>query len=211
MIIEVELAARGFALGAGLIVAIGAQNAFVLRLGLERHHVALAAAFCAGSDAVLIAAGGLGFGSVVAASPILITAIGIVGSAFLLAYGGFAAWRALQPSAMTAAANAAPPGVGATLAILATFTWANPHVYLDTVVLVGGLAGRIDLPDRLWFLGGAMLASFTWFFSLAYGARLLSPLFAKPAAWRVLDGIIAATMWVLAGFLARDTLSGLFN
>ncbi len=194
---------RGFALSAGLIVAIGAQNAFVLRLGLQQRFVLPAVLFCAGSDAVLIFAGGLGFGSLVATSPILLKLIGVVGTLFLTAYGAFAAYRAASPVSLETTAEKAP-GFGTTMAMLAAFTWANPHVYLDTVLLIGGLAGRIPLPDRLAFLIGGACASLSWFVMLGFGARLAAPLFARPAAWRMLDGIIALTMWVLAIALGME-------
>ncbi len=198
---------QGFSLSAGLIMAIGAQNAFVLRLGLQRHHVLPAVLFCAGSDAVLMISGGIGFGSVVASVPLLITGIGIVGTGFLSLYGLYAARRALHPGAMVAG-NEEAPSLGRTLTMLAVFTYLNPHVYLDTIILVGGLAGRIALPDRLWFLFGASFASLCWFVALGFGARLLAPVFAKPMAWRVLDMAIAVMMWALAIGLAFETLNG---
>jgi L-lysine exporter family protein LysE/ArgO len=188
---------RGFLLSAGLIVAIGGQNAFVLRLGLQQRFVLPAVLFCAGSDAALIFAGGMGFGSLVAASPVLLTLIGVVGSLFLVTYGAYAAYRALRPESLKVSQGDLP-GFGATMATLAAFTWANPHVYLDTVLLIGGLAGRIPLPDRYAFLMGGALASLSWFTLLGFGARFAIPLFAKPIAWRILDGIIALTMWLLA-------------
>ena len=151
--------------------------------------------------------GGIGFGSVVASIPLLITGIGIVGTVFLSLYGLYAARRALHPGSLVAGNDEAPT-LFRTLTMLAVFTYLNPHVYLDTIILVGGLAGRIALPDRLWFLSGASFASLCWFVALGFGARLLAPVFAKPMAWRVLDMAIAAMMWALAIGLAIETFNG---
>jgi len=192
-------ALQGFGMGAGLIIAIGAQNAFVLKTGLLRRHLLAVVLFCFLSDATLIAAGVGGFGTLVAAFPLLTDAAAIGGAIFLAFYGARAAWSALRPGTMQAESGAADgPGLFATLATVAALTWLNPHVYLDTVVLVGGIAGQFPIPERLWFGLGAVLASATWFFALGYGARLLAPLFARPAAWRVLDGLIALVMWAIA-------------
>ncbi|WP_045314048.1 LysE/ArgO family amino acid transporter [Lentzea aerocolonigenes] len=168
-----------------LIVAIGAQNAFVLRQGLRRQAVAKVVAVCALSDAILVAVGVAGFGAIVRRWPQAITIAAVVGGIFLLGYGFLAARRAFRPSAMRVDGTA--PGRPVLTAI--ALTWLNPHVYLDTVLLLGSIAaGR-------WMFGvGAVTASITWFVALGFGARLLSPLFAKPRAWRVLDGVIAAVM-----------------
>ncbi len=194
-------AARGFATSLGLIVAIGAQNAFVLRQGLKREHVALVALFCGLSDALLIAAGVAGLGVLVQAQPLLLTGLRWFGAAFLLAYGVAATRRAMRASSLQAAATERL-SIGQCLAMLAGFTFLNPHVYLDTVVLIGALAhakGEAALP---WaFGGGAMLASASWFVALAFGARWLQPLFAKPLAWRILDAGIAVVMFGLAAGL----------
>lgn len=201
-------ALQGFGIGAGLIIAIGAQNAFVLKTGLLRRHLLPVVLFCFLSDATLIAAGVGGFGTLVAAFPLLTDAAAIGGAIFLAFYGARAAWSALRPGALQAGDGAGGgPGLFATLATVAALTWLNPHVYLDTVVLVGGIAGQFPMPERLWFGLGAVLASAVWFFALGYGARLLAPLFARPAAWRVLDGLIALVMWAIAASL----VAGLFN
>jgi L-lysine exporter family protein LysE/ArgO len=190
----------GFFTGAGLIIAIGAQNAFVLRIGLTRRHVFLVCLFCAISDALLIAAGVGGFGQFVQTSPLLLRIVTIGGIAFLLWYGWSAARRAMKPQAMQAAAETVE-GLGPTLAKCAAFTFLNPHVYLDTVMLVGSLSAAYDPHEASYGLG-AMAASFVWFFSLGYGARLLAPLFQQPSAWRVLDALIALVMILLATKLA---------
>ncbi len=196
---------QGFTLGAGLIVAIGAQNAFILRQGLVRRHVLPLVLFCAVSDAVLIAIGSAGFGSLVASSPLLLRGAAFGGAAFLGVYGLRAFRNAFTAQSLSAEGAANLP-LGRALATVAAFTFLNPHVYLDTVVLVGGIAGRYAADDRVWFAGGAMAASFTWFSALGYGARLLAPLFAKPLAWRVLDTLIGVVMTALAVSLL---LSGL--
>ncbi|GAA3047037.1 LysE/ArgO family amino acid transporter [Streptomyces roseofulvus] len=192
----------GFGTGLSLIVAIGAQNAFVLRQGARRHAVLAVVAICAVSDAVLIALGVAGVGAVVTAWPAALTAVGLAGGAFLLCYGFLAARRVVRPDA-TAALTAAGPDAGsarrAVLTCLA-MTWLNPHVYLDTVLLLGSLAS--DRGDLRWAFGiGAALASLTWFFALGFGARLLSGLLSRPKAWRVLDGLVAATMLTMGGML----------
>ncbi|KOV85404.1 LysE/ArgO family amino acid transporter [Nocardia sp. NRRL S-836] len=168
-----------------LIVAIGAQNAFVLRQGLRREAVAKVVAVCAVSDAVLVAVGVAGFGAVVRRWPQVVTVAAVVGGLFLLGYGFLAARRAVRPRAMHVETGAHSRPVLTAIAL----TWLNPHVYLDTVLLLGSIAaGR-------WLFGvGSVAASVTWFVALGFGARLLSPLFAKPRAWRVLDGVIAAVM-----------------
>jgi L-lysine exporter family protein LysE/ArgO len=197
---EVSLWVKGFATSLGLIVAIGAQNAFVLRQGLKREHVAIVVAFCALSDAALIAAGVAGLGLLLQSVPQAMTAIRWAGAVFLMWYGWCALRRAVAPQAMTAAADGAL-SLHACLGLLAAFTFLNPHVYLDTVVLVGGLAHSQSSPHHLspwWFGAGAMSASLVWFAALGYGARWLTPVFAKPAAWRVLDFSIALVMAILA-------------
>lgn len=187
---------QGFLLGGGLIVAIGAQNAFILRQGLLRSHVFVLCLVCAVADAALIALGVAGMGALVQRNPDLLLAVRIAGAAFLLAYAAFAARRALRPE--TLRAEGGPLGLRAALLTALAFTFLNPHVYLDTVVLVGGIAANHPPDARPVFAAGAMLASFAWFFSLGYGARWLAPLFARPAAWRVLDAGIAVVMVSLA-------------
>jgi L-lysine exporter family protein LysE/ArgO len=191
------VAFQGFSLGGGLIVAIGAQNAFVLRQGLVKRHVLPLVLFCALSDALLIAAGSAGFGTLVSSSPVLLQAAAYGGAAFLGFYG-FRAFRSAFTAQSLSAEGAANLPLGRALATVAAFTYLNPHVYLDTVVLLGGIAGRYGVDERVWFAGGAMTASLVWFAALGYGARLLAPLFAKPLAWRVLDSLIGVVMSALA-------------
>lgn len=190
----------GFGLSAALIMAIGAQNLFVLRQGLRREHVGAIVLFCAGADAILIAAGVAGVGAFLTAVPGLALVLAVGGAAFLGWYGLKALRRMLEPGAMTVAAGEGVT-LGRAIAATAAFTFLNPHVYLDTVLLMGaaGSAQPVDL--RPVFVLGATSASFAWFVALGYGARLLEPLFARPTAWRVLDAFVGVTMLTLAGSL----------
>jgi len=193
----VTAAISGFFLGASLIIAIGAQNAFVLRQGLLRQHVFVLSLICALSDALLIAAGVAGLGALISSSPQLIRLVTIGGAIFLLAYGVLALRRAFRPQVLTAAASGEGSLKLAIAACLA-FTFLNPHVYLDTVLLVGSLSAGYQGAARIAYGAGAALASFVWFFGLGYGARLLQPVFARQAAWRVLDVMIAVVMTAIA-------------
>ncbi len=183
----------GFFLGLSLIIAIGAQNAFILRQGLLRQHVFVLCLICAVSDAVLIAAGVAGLGSLVSSSPVLIRVVTVGGALFLFSYALIAFRRAWKPQALHAAKGGQGDLRAAVAACLA-FTVRNPHVYLDTVVLLGSLSAQYSGEGRLAYGAGAVIASFVWFFSLGYGARLLQPVFARPAAWRVLDILIGLVM-----------------
>jgi len=195
--ISISAALAGFFLGASLIIAIGAQNAFILRQGLLRSHVFILCLICALSDAVLIAAGVAGLGTLVAQSPTLISVVTLGGAIFLGSYAVMAFRRALHPGAMQAGSPQAV-GLKAAVATCLAFTFLNPHVYLDTVVLLGSLSAAYSGADRVAYGLGAATASFVWFFGLGYGARLLQPVFEKPAAWRVLDVIIGIVMALLA-------------
>lgn len=196
-------AASGFLLGASLIIAIGAQNAFVLRQGLLRQHVFILCLICSLSDAVLIAAGVAGLGSLIAQSPRLIAFVTLAGAAFLFWYASVAFRRAFHPEALQANAQGASSLKAAVLTCLA-LTFLNPHVYLDTVLLLGSLSAQFEGTSRAAYGVGAAAASFFWFFSLGYGARLLQPIFARPAAWRVLDCIIGVVMTLIGlGLLHR--------
>ena len=190
----------GFVAGLSLIVAIGAQNAFVLRQGIRNEHVLPVVILCAVSDLVLIVAGVAGVGALVTAHPQLMTIARYGGAAFLLGYGLLAARRALQPAVMTPG-DAGPARLPAVLLTCLTLTFLNPHVYLDTVVLLGTLASQQG-EGRWRFGAGAALASLVWFFGLGFGARQLAGLFAKPVTWRILEGVIALTMIALSVSLA---------
>ena len=199
---RVQAAVQGFLIGGGLILAIGAQNAFVLRQGLRGEHVLLVCAACAVSDALLIGAGVAGFGLLVARLPWVEPAFRFAGVAFLVVYGLRALVSAARggDEALVAAGRAAPSWRAA-LATCVAFTWLNPHVYLDTVVMLGSISSRYA-GQRVEFAAGAITASFAFFFSLGYGARLLQPTFATPRAWRVLDVVVGAIMLLLAAGLA---------
>lgn len=186
-------AATGFVTGLTLIVAIGAQNAFVLRQGISGRYVLPVVAVCAAADAVLIAAGVAGLGTAVAAHPVALDVARYGGGAFLLGYAVLAMRRALRPVAMSAV-GAAGGSLGAALLACLGFTFLNPHVYLDTVVLVGSVANQHGADGRWIFALGAMAASLTWFTALGFGARRLGPVFARASSWRILDALIAVVM-----------------
>ena len=191
-------ALTGFATGFSLILAIGAQNAFVLRQGLARTHVFWLCLLCAASDALLITAGVFGFGAIVALYPSLPQIMAWGGAAFLLVYGAMRLWEAWKGQyAMQIAGTSA--GLWATLATGAAFTWLNPHVYLDTLGLVGAVSTQyVETAPKTAFGIGAVSASFVFFFGLGYGARLLAPIMQSARAWRVLDVLIGLVMWALA-------------
>lgn len=183
-----------------LIMAIGAQNLFVLRQGLKREHVGPIVLFCGCSDAILIAAGVGGVGALLSAVPQLTLALTLGGAAFLAWYGFKAFQRVLAPEAMAMTATGGVT-LGRALGTTAAFTFLNPHVYLDTVLLMGA-AGSAHAPAmRPVFVAGAATASITWFAALGYGARILTPLFARPSAWKVLDAIVCIVMLTLAASL----------
>ena len=187
----------GFSLGFSLILAIGAQNAFVLKQGLRDEHVLLVCSICALSDALLILIGVSGFHLLVASFPALVDIARIGGVTFLFIYGlisfynAFRVQEGLQPSEIKS--NSAWQSALTCLA----FTWLNPHVYLDTVVLLGSVSTQFS-GQLSWFAAGAMSSSFVFFFALGYGARLLRPVFARPRAWRILDFLIGCIMWAIA-------------
>jgi L-lysine exporter family protein LysE/ArgO len=194
---------QGLLLGLGLIVAIGAQNAFVLRQGLRREHVGSVVVFCAVTDALLITAGVLGMAQALGDRPTLARGLALGGAVFLAVYG----WRALQRARQISALAVTSMGQGlsqrAALLQAAALTLLNPHVYLDAVLLVGSIGAQQPAPLQVWFAAGACMASLLWFSALGFGARWLAPWFAKPRAWQVLDGLIGVTMWVLSALLVR--------
>lgn len=192
----------GFTAGLSLIVAIGAQNAFVMRQGIRDEHVLPVVIVCAASDLVLIIAGVAGVGALVTSHPLLMTIARYGGAAFLIGYGLLAARRAIRPQVMTPS-EAGPARLSAVLSTCLALTFLNPHVYLDTVVLLGTLANRQG-EGRWLFATGAAAASVVWFFGLGFGARRLAGVFARPGTWRVLDALIAAIM-VALGFSLLST------
>ncbi|PRY22595.1 L-lysine exporter family protein LysE/ArgO [Aliiruegeria haliotis] len=192
-----EAATQGFFLSFSLILAIGAQNAFVLRQGLRREHVLPVVLACAVSDAVLISVGVFAFAAISELLPGLVPAMRWGGAAFLAVYGAMAFRNAWRGGEALAASGAEVRRLGPVLATCLALTWLNPHVYLDTVGLIGSISA--GFPEaRPAFAVGAITASFVFFFSLGFGARMLQPLFARPASWRVLDVIIGFVMWSIA-------------
>ncbi len=194
---------HGLGLGASLIIAIGAQNAFVLRQGLRREQAVLVAAICAACDAFLIALGTAGIGSIIAHLPWLAQLASWLGAALLFFYGFLAFRRALRPATLEIVP--APATRGSIAVTTLSVSLLNPHAYLDTVVLVGGISAQYAAYARQFFALGAICASCLWFFSLALGAAHLAPLFRRPQAWRVLDCGIGAVLWVIALGLIRSS------
>jgi L-lysine exporter family protein LysE/ArgO len=197
---------KGFALSAGLIIAIGAQNMFVLRQGLKREHVPPIVLFCALADAALIVAGVNGLGAVLALIPGLSLVLSLGGAAFLSWYGISALRRAADPAALVVGHEGGMT-LGAALAGAAAFTFLNPHVYIDTVMLMGAVGVSLPPLERPLFMTGAALASLVWFSALGFGARFLAPLFARPMAWRVLDVAIGVMMLTLAASLVHGAIT----
>ena len=195
----------GFALSASLIVAIGAQNLFVLRQGLKNEHVGPVVLFCGFSDAVLIIAGVGGMGALLGALPQVAKGFTLAGAGFLFWYGVRTLRQAMRTESMTVAKGASV-SLPKALASVAAFTWLNPHVYLDTVLLMGTASTAQPLPLRPFFAAGAASASFLWFGALGYGARFLQPLFATPKSWKIMDLVIGCMMLFLANLLLRQGL-----
>ncbi len=197
----VEAFIEGFLTSAGLIIAIGAQNAFVLKQGLMRNQVFITALFCFVIDSFFIALGVGGFGFLVASNQILLSIAKWGGATFLFWYGIRSFRAVFRSESLRIDKSRSKPGLKETLIILSAVSFLNPHVYLDTVFLIGSIGSQFDISERPYFAFGAILASLIWFFSLAYGARLLAPLFQKPKAWQVLDFIIGCIMWAIAASL----------
>lgn len=193
-LLTAALAGLGF--GLSLIVAIGAQNAYVLRQGLRKEHVFVIVAICALSDALLIAVGVAGLGAIIQQLEWLLLLIELVGGVFLCTYGVMAAKRAWKPEVLNTDTGGKAVTLKVAVGTALALTYLNPHVYLDTVLLLGSIAGTYEA-NRWWFAAGAMLGSIIWFSTLGFGARLLDPVFKKPSAWRVLDAIIALVMFTL--------------
>ncbi|MEG0299657.1 MAG: LysE/ArgO family amino acid transporter [Aurantimicrobium sp.] len=193
-LLTAALAGLGF--GLSLIVAIGAQNAYVLRQGLRKEHVFVIVAICALSDALLIAVGVAGLGAIIQQLEWLLLLIEVIGGVFLCTYGVMAAKRAWKPEVLNTDTGGKEVSLKVAAGTALALTYLNPHVYLDTVLLLGSVAGTYEA-DRWWFAAGAMLGSVMWFSTLGFGARLLDPVFKKPSAWRVLDAIIAVVMFTL--------------
>ncbi|WP_337268867.1 LysE/ArgO family amino acid transporter [Oryzifoliimicrobium ureilyticus] len=190
----------GMTMGLSLIVAIGAQNAFVLRQGLRNDHVFAVCLACALSDGVLITVGVTSFAAIAKLLPWLDPVMRYGGAAFLIWYGAKSMLAALSASGALEIGGGKSVSFGKTMATCLALTWLNPHVYLDTVVLLGTISTRFP-GGQAAFAAGAATGSFLFFFALGYGARLLRPIFARPSAWRVLEAVIALVMWVIAAKL----------
>lgn len=192
----------GFLLGLSLIIAIGSQNAFVLKQGLKREHIFFVCLFCALSDAILISAGVGGFGAVTARYPHIVDVAKFAGVVFLLGYGLQSLYASVRLSQSLTVEGQVVSSLKKALLLCFGFTWLNPHVYLDTLVLVGMVSTGAS--SKVVFAAGAISASFFFFFALGYGARLLKPLFAKPKAWNVLDALVGILMLYLAWHLYQS-------
>jgi len=192
---------KGMGLGGGLIVAIGSQNAYLLRQALKREFVLTCVAICILCDVVLIAAGVAGMGQVITEAPALLFWLKMAGVVFLGWYGFRAARSAMRPNTMVLGEGESAPDRRAVIFTMLAFSLLNPHVYLDTVILLGSIGGQQPGSGKFYFAWGAMMASVAWFFSLGIGARYLTPIFARPMAWRILDGCIALIMWSIAASL----------
>lgn len=197
----------GFGMGGGLIVAIGAQNAFVLTQGVRRNHHLAVALLCAVCDAILIGLGVTGVGSVVASNPTLGSIAAWGGAAFLIWYG-LGAFRAALKGGSLETGGEMGRTLQRTLMLALAVTLLNPHVYLDTIVLMGSVSGQFPVPDRYVFGMGAATASCAWFFLLSLGGQMLAPVFRRDVTWRVLDGVVCLTMWTIAASLIRAELAG---
>ena len=196
---------KGFGVGSGLIIAIGAQNAFVLSQGVKRNHYIIIPLICAVCDALLIILGVTGMGTLVASSKSLSLIAGIGGACFLFVYGirsFMSAFRGDSLSANQKTESSLKIAVLTTLGV----TLLNPHVYLDTVILLGSISSQFKNPGHIFFGAGAVMASFVWFFSLSLGGRMLAPLFTKKSSWRILDTLVGLTMWAIA----LSVLKGLY-
>jgi L-lysine exporter family protein LysE/ArgO len=191
-----QVALTGLLTGLALIVAVGAQNAFLLRQGIRGEHVLPIVLTCLVSDVVAITAGVAGLGAVLERWPAVLPVAQVLGGLYLIAFGVHAAMRAWRPASLEAGEATAALTPGRAVLLTLALTWLNPHFYLDAVLMLGTVANSFGT-DRWWFLGGTLVASLLWFFGLGYGARLLRGLFARPRAWRVLDSAVAVVMGTL--------------
>ncbi|CCO24916.1 LysE/ArgO family amino acid transporter [Maridesulfovibrio hydrothermalis] len=193
---------QGFATGAGLIIAIGAQNAFVLTHSIRKNHHLIICLVCAICDTVLITLGILGTGELVASNPMLLKPAAWGGTAFLTWYG-FMAFKSAIKGGKLESTESTVTGVRPIILLTLAITLLNPHVYIDTVVMLGSISAQYSGDARYLFGFGAVSASFVWFFTLGIGGCALAPLFRKPNTWRILDTVIGLTMWLIAINLAR--------
>lgn len=200
----VHPAIAGFLTGMSLIVAIGAQNAYVVRLGLMRTYVGVAVVICALSDAILIAAGTAGVGAIVKSHQTALRVVAWIGAAYLFGYALHALWRARRPEVLVPSEQV-PPSRRSVIVAVVAFTWLNPHVYLDTVLLIGSISAQYG-SHRWWFALGAAVASMTWFAVLGFGSRAAARVMSRPATWRVLDVVVGVVMLWIAAALVRTAI-----
>lgn len=206
--LELFAALEGFMLGGGLIIAIGAQNAYLIRQGVRGERVFFVATICFLSDALLIILGAAGVGAVIASDPLLRSVAAWGGGAFLIVYGAKSAYAVFKPEPMDWQAGDGPRrGIWKIALTTAALTYLNPHVYLDTVVLVGGLAAQYETQSRLFFTGGAVFASFCWFYGLAIGAIKAARFFRTERGAQILDITVCLVMWLVAGSLIKSEMS----
>jgi len=201
-------ALTGFATGLTLIVAIGAQNAFVLRQGIRRQHVLVVVLICALTDALLEVLGVAGIGFVIERAPVVLEVVRWGGVVFLLWYAWGAARRAMRPDVLDPSGTETKDSLSKTVLACLAITYLNPHVYLDTMVLMGSIGNAQGSPGKWWFVLGGVIASLVWFTVLGYGARGLTRFFASPRSWQILDWIIAGIMLVIAARLAFEGMTG---
>ncbi len=189
---------KGFGTSGSLIVAIGAQNAFVIRQGMLRRHLFMTALVCSMIDALLILLGVLGFGQLISAYPLSIQISKYFAIIFLFFYGVISLKSSLKPKTLESGKEQEPPSAKKTIFFLLALSLLNPHVYLDTVILLGSIASQQPPHEQIYFTLGAISASFLWFFAVTYGSYLLAPFLSKPNAWRIIDGLITLIMWGIA-------------
>jgi len=197
---------QGFGTGGGLIVAIGAQNAFVLSQGVRKNHHLIVALICIICDTIFISAGVAGFGSFVSGHPVFSQWVTWGGAGFLIFYG-FGSFRSAVKGGRLQAQDKAVRSLGTAVIATLAVTLLNPHFYLDTVILLGGISSQFHGQMRLYFWIGAVCASVIWFISLSLGGQMLAPLFQKQISWRILDSLVCATMWFIAGSLIMHQVS----
>ncbi len=198
--------AKGMGTGAGLIMAIGAQNAFVLSQGVKKNHYLVIPLICAICDALLICAGVTGVGTMITADPLVSKLAGMGGAVFLFVYGARAFASAYRGNRLDTHRHRAA-SLKAVVMLTLAVTLLNPHVYIDTILLLGSIAGQFGSPDHLAFGAGAVTASFAWFFSLSIGATFLAPLFRQKLSWRILDSLVGMIMWSIGWSIARGVLA----
>jgi len=196
---------KGFGIGSGLIIAIGAQNAFVLSQGVRKNHYIIIPLICAVCDALLIALGVTGMGTIIASSKTLSLIAGIGGAVFLFIYG-IGSFRSAIKGGSLSANQKAESSLKAVILTTLAVTLLNPHVYIDTVILLGSISSQFKQPGHVFFGAGAVMASFVWFFSLSIGGRMLAPMFTKESSWRILDTLVGTTMWAIS----LSVLKGVF-